>query len=71
MLEAHDVIGDITTNDNWRTIQEAEIIGTIIPPTNDKEASVLAILTPGNCAAVVPGKDDTTGIVVVEAYNIQ
>jgi hypothetical protein len=35
------------------------------------EAAILATLAPGNYTAVVRGKNDTTGIAVVEAYNLQ
>jgi hypothetical protein len=40
-------------------------------PANNREAAILATLVPGNYTAVVRGKDDTTGIAVVEAYNLQ
>ena len=38
MLELHDGNGlIIASNDNWRSDQEAEIIATSIPPTDDLE----------------------------------
>lgn len=70
-LELVDQNGGSISNDNWRSSQEAEIIATTIPPTNDKEAAIVATLAPGNYTAIVRGKDDTTGIAVVEAYNLQ
>jgi hypothetical protein len=70
-LELVDQNGARTSNDNWRATQEAEITATTIPPSNDKEAAILVTLAPGNYTAIVRGADDTTGIAVVEAYNLQ
>jgi hypothetical protein len=70
-LELVDSNGSRISNDNWRATQEAEIIATSVPPTHEKEAAIFATLVPGSYTAVVRGKDDTTGIAVVEAYNLQ
>jgi hypothetical protein len=66
-----DCHGSVISNEGWRNTQEAEITATIIPPSNDDEAAILATLVPGNYTAVVRGKNNTTGIAVVEAYNLQ
>ena len=71
VLELHDSNGNVITNDNWRSSQEADIIATTIPPTNDKEAAILAMLPPGNYTAIVRGNNEGTGVAVVEAYNLQ
>jgi DNA-binding beta-propeller fold protein YncE len=70
-LELHDANGAVISNEGWRNTQEAEIIATTIPPSNDNEAAILATLVPGNYTAIVRGKNNTTGIGLVEAYNIQ
>jgi hypothetical protein len=70
-LELHDSNGSVIGNEGWRNTQEAEITATTIPPSNDNEAAILATLVPGNYTAVVRGKNNTTGIAVVEAYNLQ
>lgn len=70
-LELVDGNGARISNDNWRATQEAEIIATTVPPTNDKEAAIVATLVPGNYTAIVRGKDNTTGVAVVEGYNLQ
>ena len=70
-LELHDANGGVISNEGWRSTQEAEITATTIPPTNDNEAAILATLVPGNYTAIVRGKNNTTGIAVVEAYNLQ
>ena len=70
-LELHDKDGvTIASNDNWRSDQEAEIIATTIPPTDDAESAILATLTPDAYTAIVRGKNDTTGVALVEAYQL-
>ena len=70
-LELHDANGSSISNDDWRETQESEIIATTIPPNKDREPAILAILAPGNYTAVVRGTNNTTGIGLVEAYNLQ
>jgi len=63
--------GDLlASNDNWRDTQEAEIIATGLPPTNNMESAIVQNLSAGNYTAIVRGKNDTIGIAVVEAYNL-
>ena len=73
VLELHDGNGAlIRSNDNWRSDQEAEIIATTIPPTNDLESAIVATL-PANGAtytAVVRGVNATMGVAVVEVYGL-
>jgi len=62
----------LRSNDNWRSDQEAEIIATGIPPTNDLESAIVQTL-PANGAsytAIVSGVDGTTGVAVVEVYAL-
>jgi DNA-binding beta-propeller fold protein YncE len=70
-LELHDANGAVISNEGWRNTQETDITATTIPPSNDNEAAILATLVPGNYTAVVRGKNNTTGIGLVEAYNLQ
>ncbi len=75
-LELHNGNGTLNSaNDNWKirtdgTSQQAEIEATTIPPPNDLESALVATLAPGNYTAIVRGTLDTTGIAVVEVYNI-
>jgi len=72
VLELHDGNGTlIASNDNWKDTQKSEIEATTIPPTNDKEAAMVQTLNAGNYTAIVTGKNDTTGVALVEAYNLQ
>ena len=70
-LELRDGNGGlIRSNDNWRSDQEAEIIATTIPPSDDLESAIVQILTPGNYTAILRGVNGATGIAVVEAYGL-
>ena len=71
-LELHDGNGTlIAFNDNWRTNQEKEIIATGVPPADDRESAIVRDLTPGSYTAIVAGKDNTTGVALVEVYALQ
>ena len=75
-LELHQSDGTVITNDNWKIndktqqSQEAEIRATTIPPQNDLESAIVATLQPGAYTAIVRGKNDGTGIALVEAYDL-
>ena len=60
----------IVANDNWRDTQEAEIKATGIPPTEDAEAAIVLTLAPGSYTAVVGGKDETSGVGLIEVYDL-
>ncbi len=60
----------IAGNNNWRENQEAEIMATGVPPSNDLEAAIVQDLTPGLYTAVLRGEDDATGVALVEVYDL-
>jgi hypothetical protein len=71
MLELHDGNGVlIADNDDWRSTQEAEIIGTTIPPADNRESAIVRDLGPGAYTAIVRGAGNSTGVAVVEAYQL-
>jgi hypothetical protein len=75
-VELHDESGaTIAFNDDWKTrpdgtSQQAEIIATGVPPSNGRESAFVQRLLPGNYTAIVRGKDNTTGIGLVEVYHL-
>jgi DNA-binding beta-propeller fold protein YncE len=70
-LELHDSNGSlIAANDNWKSDQQNEITATGIPPTNDAEAAIVATLAPGLYTAIESGVGNTTGVGLVEVYNL-
>ncbi|MGH8163091.1 MAG: hypothetical protein ACREP1_02010, partial [Rhodanobacteraceae bacterium] len=71
VLELRDAQGSlIFSNDNWRSDQERQIVDSTVPPTDNKESAIVATLTPGNYTAMVRGVGDTSGVALVEVYNL-
>jgi hypothetical protein len=60
----------VAENDNWRDGDQAEVVASGVPPTNDAESAIVRTLPPGAYTAVVRGKNDSTGIGVVELYDL-
>jgi glucose/arabinose dehydrogenase len=70
-LELHNSSGTtLATNDSWRSNQEADIIATGIAPSDDREPAILQSLPPGTYTAVVRGSGNSTGVALVEVYQI-
>ena len=72
ILELHDSTGAlITTNDDWGSAPNAAAISASgYAPPNGKESAILTSLTPGNYTAIVKGGNNTTGIALVEGYDL-
>jgi len=80
-LELHNSAGAlIASNNNW----QSTIIGGIITssqvsaiessghaPTDASESAIIATLQPGNYTAIVSGVNSTTGVALVEVYDLQ
>ena len=70
-LELRDGNGAVIgSNDNWRTTQQAAIIATGVPPTHDLESAIVTSLQPGAYTAIIRGVTGTTGVAVVEVYDL-
>lgn len=52
-------------------IQQSEIKATTIPPSDPAESAILSMLPAGNYTAVVRGKNNNTGVGLVEVYSLQ
>ena len=59
----------ILRNDNWKDTQRSQIEGTVFQPTDDRESVIVASLTPANYTAILTGKNNTTGVGIVEVYD--
>jgi hypothetical protein len=69
-LELHDGNGNVIgSNDNWQELQAAEIQATGLAPSDPKESAIVKTLTMGAYTVIVRGKDNGTGVGLVEAYN--
>jgi hypothetical protein len=80
-LDLHNSSGAlIASNNNWQTT----VIGGIIngsqvsaiqssghAPTQPSESAIIATLQPGNYTAIVRGVNNTTGVALVEVYDLQ
>jgi hypothetical protein len=72
-LELHGPGSFVTvTNNNWREdpTQEALIEATGIAPANDLESAIDARLAPGAYTAIVAGNGNTSGVGLVEVYDL-
>jgi hypothetical protein len=79
-LELHDSTGAlIATNDNWRTTiiggiittnQVREITTSGLAPADGRESAIIAELPPGDYTAIVRGVNGTTGVGLVEVYDL-
>ncbi len=70
-IELHNESGAIVaSNDNWRSTQEADIQGTDIAPTDDKEAALITTLPQGRYTAIVRGAGTSTGVALIEVYRL-
>lgn len=58
-------------NDDWRTSQEQAIVDSTIPPSSNLESAIVATLEPGAYTAVMRGKGDTTGVGLLEVYDLE
>lgn len=71
-LELRDQTGAlITFNDNWMdSPQRQAIIDSMLAPSDDREAAILATLAPGSYTAILRGAGEGTGLGIVEVYNL-
>jgi hypothetical protein len=70
-LELRDGNGVLlASNDNWRTTQQTAIIETGVAPTREAESAIVTSFSPGSYTAIVRGANGTTGVAVVEVYQL-
>ena len=75
VVELHLPDGSVVSNNNWKIddqtqqSQEAIILATNAAPTDDLESAILITLNPGAYTAILSGKNQATGIGLVEVYD--
>ena len=70
-LELHNSAGGlITSNDDWAQASNAQSIPANLRPPNSLESAILAGLDPGSYTAIVRGINNTTGVALLELYDI-
>ena len=57
-------------NNNWKDSQQTEIQNSGRKPPNDLEPAIAVIAPPGHYTAIVRGNNNTTGIALVEVYQV-
>ena len=80
-LELHDGTGAlIASNYNWQTThiggiitanQVSAIQNSGYAPSQASESAIIATLPPGNYTAIVSGVNNTTGVALVDVYDLQ
>jgi hypothetical protein len=72
VLELHRPGLPSINNDNWQDdpVQAAAIVATGIAPTNNLEAAIDVTLLPGAYTAIVSGKNNSSGIGLIEVYDL-
>jgi hypothetical protein len=60
----------LRSNDSWKSSQAVQIQAANLAPKYDQEAALVATLAPGAYTAIVRGSGRTTGVGLVEVYNI-
>ncbi|MBA3962064.1 MAG: hypothetical protein H0X40_09195 [Chthoniobacterales bacterium] len=72
-LELHDGSPDaiLASNDNWRDTQQTVIAASGIAPSINAEATIIATLSAGTYTVIERGKNNTTGVGLIEIYDLE
>jgi hypothetical protein len=63
----------IAQNDNWQdnSFQRAQLVALDLAPSHPNESALVAVLDPGAYTALLAGKDQTSGIALIEVYDTE
>ena len=72
VLELRDSSGNlVAVNDDWSDgSQVSAVLASGIPPANPLESAIVATLGTGNYTAIVRGVDGTSGVALVEVFDL-
>jgi hypothetical protein len=71
ILELHDSNGlKLSRMTTGKTLRKPRSFATTVPPTNNLESAIVTTLSPDSYTAIVRGKNNATGVCLVELYNI-
>ena len=72
VLELFNAQGvSLARNDDWRDSQEEQIQNSGVAPSNNKESAIVQDLPEGAYTAVLMGANGTTGVGLVEIYDLE
>ncbi len=69
LIDSYGVV--LRSNNNWRDSQQADIQALGLEPGDDRESALIQVVPAGNYTAIGRGNGDTTGVALVEVYDIQ
>ncbi|HYJ04808.1 MAG TPA: SBBP repeat-containing protein, partial [Chthoniobacterales bacterium] len=61
----------LLSNDDWQQGQPTEINQLNLAPSDSRESALVISLPHGNYTAILRGKNNTTGVAVVEIYDVE
>ncbi len=70
VLELHNSNTVIALNDNWAQAANAQAIPVELRPQYPSESAILISLPPGGYTAIVRGANNSTGVALVEGYDL-
>jgi hypothetical protein len=72
VLELYDSSGHrLITIDNWQDVSNyGQVVAARLAPSDSRECALSAFLNPGAYTAVLKGLNNTTGVGLVEVYNL-
>jgi hypothetical protein len=71
-LDLYDSAGHLLlSNNDWRDTQADVLIHANLAPPQDPESALLATLAPGAYTAILRGQGNSTGIGLVEVYDLE
>jgi hypothetical protein len=69
-LTIFDANGEVASNNNWKSSQQAAITATGLAPSHDLEAAFLGIFAPGAYTAILRDANNASGVGVIEVYKL-
>jgi hypothetical protein len=60
----------IAEGNDWNDSQEVAIGASGFSPSDSREAVIMSVLAAGTYTAIVRSHDDTSGVALVEVYNL-
>lgn len=71
MLDLYNSSGTrIAADNDLKDSQEVAIEASGFSPSDSCEAAIVSVLAPGAYTAIVRSNDDTSGVALVEVYNL-
>lgn len=70
MLKLFSAGSEIASNNDWQSASNSSQVTALLPPGNAKESAILVTLDPGAYTAILSGVGGSTGIGLIEIYEV-